>query len=116
MALNNLTVAPFPYGSLGLPSSASLATCVFTAASSGHAFDTPAGTRNVLFSATCDFYAAYGTTAATVPSSDTTAGSSAFGPVELNPTIRHLTTASTGFSLVTSATAGVVTMAFYGPA
>ena len=115
MALNNLTLAPFPYGSLAIPSSASIATCVFAAASSGHAFDTPAGCRNVLFSGTADFYVAYGTTAATVPSSDTTAGSSNFGPVELNPTIRHLTTASTGISLVASSS-GIVTMAFYGPA
>ena len=114
MAIANISLAPFPYGSLSRPTTDGIGTCVFAAASSAHAFDVPTGAKNVLFSATCDFYVAYGSTSVAVPSADSTANSTA-SISELNPTIRHLSTATTtGFSLIASSS-GVVTMSFYGP-
>ena len=112
--MDNISLAPFPYGSLSRPTTDAISVCVFAAASSAHAFDVPAGAKNVLFSATCDFYVAYGSTKAAVPLADTTANTTA-SISELNPTIRHLSTAtSTGISLVASSS-GIVTMSFYGP-
>lgn len=61
----------------------------------------------VVFSATCDFYADFASTAV-VPSADVTNGS---GP-ELNPTVRFLANDVTTISLI-SPTACVVTMMFY---
>ena len=111
--MNLLTCSPFPYGALSRPTTDAIATCVFAAASSAHAFDIPAGAQDILFSATCDFYVAWGSTGVAVPAADSTAGSTA-SISELNPTIRHCSTANTtGISLIASSS-GVVTMAFFG--
>ena len=65
----------------------------------GQAFDIPAGMGYVGFSMNADFWAKYGSTAALVPSTSTTAGSST---PELNPTIRDFGSSlgCTGISLV----------------
>lgn len=62
----------------------------------------------VIFSANCDFYADFASTAV-VPSGDVTNGS---GP-ELNPTARFLANDVTTISLITAATSCIVTMMFY---
>lgn len=66
----------------------------------------PAGAKYVIFSATGDFYAKIGGTAA-VPA-DVTDGSAS----ELNPLVRHIGDADTTIGLISPA-AQVVTMAFY---
>lgn len=70
----------------------------------GQAFDVPAGMGFVGFSLTEDFWVKYGSTAAAVPSTSTTAGTSS---PELNPTYRNLssTAKTTGISIVSDAAA-----------
>ena len=75
---------------------------VLLVASSGQAFDTPAGASYVIFSFNADFYVGYGSTAAVSPAASST-GSSGF---EQNPTARRLTTANcTGISLYSDSAA-----------
>lgn len=65
--------------------------------------------RHVIFNATADFYAAYGTNpTAAVPAADVTDGTAS----ELNPTIRFLDGADTKISLISAGTC-IVTMAFF---
>lgn len=79
------------------------------AAGVGQAFDVPADAGYVVFGANVDFFAAYGSTAASVSTASSTAGIS-----ELNPTARNLgsTQACTGISVI-SAAAGIVTMSWF---
>lgn len=88
----------------GVPTPSILLTPDYTQAvvlSSGvnQAFDVPTGMGYVGFSMNNDFWAKYGSTAAVVPSSSSTAGSST---PELNPTYRNFgsTQGCTGISLV----------------
>jgi hypothetical protein len=84
--------------------------CVFAAASSGHAFDTPSGANFVSFSADCNFVVRYGSTAAVYPSSDVIDGSGN----ELNATMRNIgsTLTTTGLSLI-APSSGIVTMSWF---
>ena len=59
---------------------------VVLVANTGQAFDTPAGMGSVLFSMNADFYARYGSTAAAVPTTSSTAATGS----ELNPTARNI--------------------------
>lgn len=65
----------------------------------GQAFDVPTGMGYVGFSMNADFWVRYGSTAASVPSTSSTSGST---NSELNPTYRNVgsTAATTGISLV----------------
>lgn len=87
---------------------------VVLAANTGQAFDTPAGMGKVLFSMTGDFWVKYGSTAALVPSTSTTGGSSS---PELNPTMRDIvsTAACTGISIIAAAVQSG-SLAWYKPA
>ena len=80
------------------------------AAATGEAFDVPAGAQYVSFGANVDFFVKWGSTAASVPSTDYTDGSGS----ELNPTVRNIgsTNATTGLSLI-AVTTGIVTMSWY---
>ena len=82
---------------------------VSLAASTAETIPVPATAMSVLFSATCNFYANYSTTA-TVPG-DVTNGSAS----ELNPTQRTLMLGSTRIAAISviSAAACVITAAFY---
>ena len=82
---------------------------VSLAASTAETIEVPATAQFVLFSATCNFYANYSTTA-TVPG-DVTNGSAS----ELNPTQRKLMLGSTRIAAISviSAAACVVTASFY---
>ena len=89
----------------GVPTPAILATPAYiqavvlaTGSSNAQAFDTPAGMGYVGFSMNQDFWVDYGSTAAVIPSSSTTAGSSS---PELNPTYRNIgsTLSCTGISI-----------------
>jgi hypothetical protein len=88
------------------------AVCVAGAA---QAFDTPAGAGFVSFSAVSglDFYVAFGSTGASVPTTSSTAGSTANRSV-LNPTARNIgsTQSCTGISIV-SGGAGIVVMEWF---
>ena len=84
---------------------------VVLASSVGQAFDVPAGMRYVAFSMNADFWVKYGSTAALIPSTSTTAGTSS---PELNPTARDIrsTSLTTGLSIIApAATSG--SMAWY---
>lgn len=65
----------------------------------GQAFDVPAGAGLVAFAFDNAFWVKYGSTAAAVPSTSSTLGSST---PELNPTVRNLssTQACTGISII----------------
>ena len=80
----------------------------------GQAFDTPAGMSYVLFSMDTNFWVRYGSTAASVPTTSSTAGTT---NAELNPTARNIgsTQACTGISIVSSA-ACVGSLSWYKPA
>ncbi len=84
--------------------------CVFAAASSGHAYDVPAGANFVSFSADCNFAVRYGSTAAAYPSSDVTDGSGN----EINATMRNIgsTLTTTGISLI-APSSGIVTLSWF---
>lgn len=84
---------------------------VVFAAGTGQAFDVPTGMAFVAFSSNVDFWVQYGSTAATIPTSSTTAGTSS---PELNPTIRNIqsTATTSGISLI-SASTGVCSMTWY---
>ena len=82
---------------------------VSLAASTAETIEVPATAQFVLFSATCNFYANYSTTA-TVPG-DVTNGSAS----ELNPTQRKLMLGSTRIAAISviSAATCVITASFY---
>lgn len=65
----------------------------------GQAFDVPAGMGYAGFSMNADFWVRYGSTAAVVPTTSSSAGTTS---AELNPTYRNLssTAGTTGFSMV----------------
>lgn len=84
-----------------------VATAVLVA-NTGQAFDIPTGAGIVSFGANVDFYVQYGSTAAAVPTTSSTATST---NSELNPTARSVS-GTTGFSIV-GPSAGVVTMSFF---
>lgn len=69
-----------------------------TGSSNAQAFDVPAGMAYVGFSMNGDFWVSYGSTAATIPGTSTTAGTTT---PELNPTFRNLrsTQATTGIAI-----------------
>lgn len=87
---------------------------VVLAAGTAQAFDTPTGMGYALFSFDQDFWVKYGSTAATVPSSSTTSGTT---NSELNPTIRNIasTASCTGISLISNFTANG-SISWYKPA
>lgn len=68
----------------------------------GQAFDVPAGMGYVGFSMNADFWVKYGSTAAAVPSTSSTSGTT---NSELNPTYRNIgsTAATTGISIAADA-------------
>ena len=70
----------------------------------GAAFDTPTGMGFVAFAMNQDFWVTYGSTAAAVPSTSSTSGST---NSELNPTMRRIgsTASTTGISLVSDSPA-----------
>lgn len=72
---------------------------VVLAASTGQAFDVPAGMAYVAFSFDQDFWVRYGSTAAAVPSTSST---SLTTNAELNPTFRNVqsTATTSGISLI----------------
>lgn len=80
-------------------------THVALSSGAGQAFDVPAGKAIANFSFNGDFWAAYGSTSASVPSTSSTANTTANS--ELNPTIRNLvsTASCTGISLVSEVAA-----------
>lgn len=84
---------------------------VSLAASTAETIPVPADAMYVLFSATCNFYANYSTTA-TVPG-DVTNGSAS----ELNPSQRRLSLGSTRIAAISviSPTTCVITASFYRP-
>lgn len=71
---------------------------VVLASSVGQAFDVPAGAGFVAFSFSDNFWVLYGSTAAGLPSSSSTGGST---NSELNPTVRNIgsTASCTGISI-----------------
>lgn len=103
----------------GIPTNSILAAPDFVqgvvlAANTAQAFDTPTGMGYVAFSFDQDFWVKYGSTAAAIPSTSTTAGTSS---PELNPTIRNLasTASCSGISIV-SAFGCNGSLAWYKPA
>lgn len=80
-------------------------------ANTGQAFDVPTGANYVVFGANTDFFARYGSTAASVPTTSSTGSST---NAEMNPTARNVgsTLTTTGLSLV-AASAGIVTMSWF---
>lgn len=74
---------------------------VVLAAGTGQWFETPTGMGAVIFSMDQDFWVQWGSTAAAVPSSSTTSGTTS---AELNPTTRFIgsTATTSGFSIVSS--------------
>jgi hypothetical protein len=88
---------------------------VVCVAGTAQAFDTPAGAGFVSFSPTggIDFYVAFGSTGATVPTTSSIAGTTANRSVA-NPTVRNIgsTLSCTGISVV-SGSAGVVTVEWF---
>jgi hypothetical protein len=72
-------------------------TTVVLSSGVGQAFDVPAGKNIASFSLSGDFWVAYGSTTAAVPTTSSTGGA-----VELNPTIRFLgsTVSCTGISII----------------
>jgi len=74
---------------------------VVLAAGTGQAFDVPTGMAFVAFSMDTDFWVRYGSTAAAVPSSSTTSGTT---NAELNPTTRFVgsTATTSGISIVSA--------------
>ena len=86
---------------------------VVLVANTGQAFDTPAGMGSVLFSMNADFYARYGSTAAAVPTTSSTAATGS----ELNPTARNIGSSltTTGISLI-SESAAKGSLAWFKPA
>ena len=112
MAAPTNLLKTFPQGSGPVPRPVpSYVLAKSLAASSAESFSVPTldGTlaRYVIFSANCDFYANCYTTA-TVPG-DTTDGTAS----ELNPSGYELPTDITAISVITAASAGIVTAAFY---
>jgi len=90
-------------------------TLVVTVASSPRTFDWPTGAKYASFGSDCNFFANYGSTAVTLPTSSlagVSSGSSACQ--EMNPGVRAIPGGSTGGSII-SASTGFVTIAFYGP-
>ena len=85
---------------------------------SAQAIDIPAGAQFASFSCNSDFYAQYGIAgAAAVPTTTTTAPSTALNCSELNPTIRdlHSTAKTTALSVIAPAAGGILTIGWYGP-
>lgn len=82
------------------------------AAGTGQAFDIPALGSYVIFGSNVDFLVRWGSTAAAVPTTSSTAVSTDL--TELNPTARNVgsTADTTGFSII-AATTGIVTMSWY---
>jgi hypothetical protein len=99
-------------GILGI--SDNVQTGVLTAAT-GAAFDVPEGSAYVNFAFTGDTFVRFGSTAAFVPSTNssgaTTAGTTT--PQFMNPTARYIY-GSTGYSVI-SPTTGYFTAEFWGP-
>lgn len=81
----------------------------------GQAFDVPTGMGIVGFSMSADFWVKYGSTAAAVPSTSSTAGSST---PELNPTYRNIgsTLNCTGISIISESTGCKGSINWYKPA
>lgn len=89
-------------------SSDAIATMV-SVAGTGQAFDTPTGAGFVSFGANVDFWVRFGSTVATVPTTSSTANTTANTSV-LNPTVRNIgsTLACTGISIVSASTGYIV--------
>lgn len=88
---------------------------VVLSSGAGQAFDVPAGMGYAAFSFNADFWVAYKSTGAAIPSSSSTANTTS--NAELNPTIRNIqsTAACTGISLIAAAPASG-SIAWYKPA
>lgn len=81
------------------------------AAGASETITLPAGTKFVIFSATCNFYAKNGASAA-VPAADVTDGTAS----ELNPAAWYFTNASTQVTVIADTASCVVTASAYtGP-
>lgn len=76
-------------------------------------FDAPTGARFAVFASNVDFVASYGSTGAALPTTTSTASSSAQS--ELNPTARNIgsTFACTGIT-INAATSGYFSVSWYG--
>lgn len=83
------------------------------ASSIGAAFDTPTGAGFVVFGSNGDFMARYGSTAASIPTTNSTGSST---NAEMNPTARNVgsTLSCTGISLI-AASACIVTLSWFKP-
>jgi hypothetical protein len=66
----------------------------------------------VLFSGTVDFYANFNTTAAAIPTTNSTGTTASSGLNELNPGLRQVMGGSTGYS-ITGPSSGIVTASFW---
>lgn len=66
----------------------------------------------VLFAGTMDFYANFRTTAANVPTTNSTGTTASSGLNELNPGLRQIPGDSTGYS-ISAPTSGLVTASFW---
>jgi hypothetical protein len=75
--------------------------------------DWPAGAEIVAFSGEGNFYVNWLSTGARVPTTNSSGTTLSSDANELNPSVRQIPGASTGYSL-TGASSGVVTAAFWG--
>lgn len=82
------------------------------AAGTGQAVDVPSGAGFVAFTSSVDFWVRYGSTGAAIPTTSTTAGSSAISA--FNPDSRNLTsTAACSVISLVSASSGYVVLEFW---